>query len=270
MRWLGFDWADRMFYASDYFEQMYQFAEQLIRDGKAYVDSLTADEIREYRGTLTEPGRNSPYRDRPVEENLDLFRRMRAGEFADGAHVLRAKIDMASPNINMRDPTLYRIRHADASPHRRRVVHLSDLRLRAPDLRRDRGHHALALHARVRGSSAAVRLGRRARPARRREFRSRPQQIEFARLNLNYTVMSKRKLLALVEQKLVARLGRPAHADHRRHPAPRLHAGGDSRLLRAHRRREEGERHRHRAARAHRPRGSQPPARRARWPCCGR
>ena len=112
MRWLGFDWDERMFYASDYFEQLYAYAEQLIRDGKAYVDSLTADEIREYRGTLTEPGRNSPYRDRPAAESLDLFRRMRAGEFPDGAHVLRARIDMASPNINMRDPTLYRIRHA--------------------------------------------------------------------------------------------------------------------------------------------------------------
>ena len=111
VRWLGFEWS-AMFYASDYFEQLYQNAEQLIRDGKAYVDSLSADETRKYRGTLTEPGKNSPYRDRSVDENLDLFRRMRAGEFADGTHVLRAKIDMASPNINMRDPTLYRIRHA--------------------------------------------------------------------------------------------------------------------------------------------------------------
>src|SRR4030095_1703012 len=106
------DGVERGFYASDYFEQMYQYAEKLILDDKAYVDSLTADEIREYRGSLTSPGRNSPYRARAVEENLDLFRRMRAGEFPDGAHVLRAKIDMASPNINMRDPTLYRIRHA--------------------------------------------------------------------------------------------------------------------------------------------------------------
>src|SRR5918992_4440024 len=111
VRWLGFDWAG-IFFASDYFERLYELAEQLVRDGKAYVDSLSADEIREYRGTLTEPGRNSPYRDRPVEENLDLFRRMRAGEFPDGTHVLRAKIDMASPNVNMRDPTFYRIRHA--------------------------------------------------------------------------------------------------------------------------------------------------------------
>src|SRR5262245_43516148 len=116
VRWLGFDWADHLYYASDYFEQMYAFAEQLIRNGKAYVDSLTAAEIRAYRGTLTEPVKNSPYRSRTPEESLDLFRLMRAGEFPDGTHVLRAAIDMASPNINMRDPTLYRIRHA--SHHR--------------------------------------------------------------------------------------------------------------------------------------------------------
>ena len=112
VRWLGFEWSG-LYYASDYFELLYRYAQELVRGGKAYVDSLTADEIREHRGTLTEPGRNSPYRDRPVNESLDLFARMRAGEFPDGAHVLRAKIDMASPNINMRDPTLYRIRHAD-------------------------------------------------------------------------------------------------------------------------------------------------------------
>src|SRR5947199_888201 len=111
VKWLGFEW-DGLFFASDYFERLYEFAVDLIRRGLAYVDSLSADEIRAHRGTLTEPGRNSPYRDRSVEENLDLFARMRAGEFEDGASVLRAKIDMASPNMNMRDPTLYRIRHA--------------------------------------------------------------------------------------------------------------------------------------------------------------
>src|SRR4029079_8688777 len=111
VRWLGFAW-DGLYFASDYFERMYQFATRLIEEGKAYVDSLDADEIRAHRRTLTEPGRNSPYRDRPVSENLDIFARMRAGEFPDGAHVLRAQIDMASPNFNMRDPTLYRIRHA--------------------------------------------------------------------------------------------------------------------------------------------------------------
>ena len=111
IRWLGYDWGPHLYFASDYFEQLYQWAEELIRRGLAYVDDLSAEEIRRYRGTLTEPGRNSPYRDRSVEENLGLFRRMRAGEFPDGARVLRAKIDMASPNMNLRDPTLYRIRH---------------------------------------------------------------------------------------------------------------------------------------------------------------
>jgi glutaminyl-tRNA synthetase len=112
VRWLGFDWGNRLFYASDYFERLYQFAVQLVKAGKAYVCSLSADEIREQRGTLTEPGKESPYRNRPIEENLDLFERMRAGEFEDGAHVLRAKIDMASPNITLRDPVLYRIKRA--------------------------------------------------------------------------------------------------------------------------------------------------------------
>ena len=111
VRWLGYDWDDRLYFASDYFEKLYDFAVQLIKKGKAYVDDLSAEQIREYRGTLKQPGKNSPYRDRSVEENLDLFARMRAGEFPDGAKVLRAKIDMASPNINMRDPTIYRIRH---------------------------------------------------------------------------------------------------------------------------------------------------------------
>ncbi|MEX0951028.1 MAG: glutamate--tRNA ligase family protein, partial [Gammaproteobacteria bacterium] len=111
VRWLGFDWDDRLFFASDYFEKLYEYAEYLIEHDKAYVDSLNAEQIREYRGTLTEPGKPSPWRDRSVAENLDLFRRMRAGEFADGEHVLRAKIDMAAPNINMRDPTIYRIKH---------------------------------------------------------------------------------------------------------------------------------------------------------------
>ena len=112
VRWLGFDWGNRLFYASDYFDQLYQYAVQLIKDGKAYVCRLSADEIRKFRGTFTEPGKESPYRTRPVEESLDLFERMRAGEFADGAHVLRAKIDMASPNVVMRDPVLYRIKKA--------------------------------------------------------------------------------------------------------------------------------------------------------------
>ena len=202
VRWLGFDWADRMFYASDYFEQMYHYAEQLIRDGKAYVDSLTADQIREHRGTLTSPGRNSPHRDRSAEENLDLFRRMRAAEFPDGVHVLRAKIDMASPNINMRDPTLYRIRHA--THHRTHgawcIYPTYDYAHPISDAIEGITHSLCTLEFedhRPLYDWVVDNLGRDG------GFRSRPQQIEFARLNLNYTVMSKRKLLALVEQNLV-------------------------------------------------------------------
>ena len=202
VRWLGFDWGDRMYYASDYFEQMYRYAEQLINDRKAYVDSLTADEIREYRGSLTSPGRNSPYRDRSVDENLDLFRRMRAAEFPDGAHVLRAKIDMASPNINMRDPTLYRIRHA--SHHRTEdtwcIYPTYDYAHPISDAIEGITHSLCTLEFedhRPLYDWVVDSLGRDG------GFRSRPQQIEFARLNLNYTLMSKRKLLALVEQGLV-------------------------------------------------------------------
>ena len=127
VRWLGFDWDDRLYHASDYFEQLYEYALQLIRAGKAYVDSLSATQIREYRGTLTEPGRNGPYRDRTVEENLDLFERMRRGEFPNGAHVLRARIDMASGNLNLRDPVMYRILHASHPRTGDRWVHLSHL-----------------------------------------------------------------------------------------------------------------------------------------------
>ena len=202
VRWLGFDWGDRLFYASDYFEQMYQYAERLIVEGKAYVDSLTADQIREYRGSLTSPGRNSPHRDRPVEESLDLFRRMRAGEFADGAHVLRAKIDMASPNINMRDPTLYRIRHA--AHHRTHdawcIYPTYDYAHPISDAMEGITHSLCTLEFEDHRPLYDWVVDALASGA---GFRSRPQQIEFARLNLNYTVMSKRKLLALVEQDLV-------------------------------------------------------------------
>ena len=202
VRWLGFEWGDRMYYASDYFEQMYRYAELLIGDGKAYVDSLSADQIREYRGSLTSPGRNSPYRDRSVHENLDLFRRMRAGEFADGAHVLRAKIDMASPNINMRDPTLYRIRHA--THHRTRdawcIYPTYDFAHPISDAIEGITHSLCTLEFEDHRPLYDWVVDNLSRDG---SFRSRPQQIEFARLNLNYTVMSKRKLLALVEQDLV-------------------------------------------------------------------
>jgi glutaminyl-tRNA synthetase len=198
VRWLGFTW-DGLYYASDYFEQMYQFAVTLINGGLAYVDSLTADQIREHRGTLTEPGRNSPYRDRPAGESLDLFARMRAGEFPDGAHVLRAKIDMASPNLNMRDPALYRIRHA--SHHR-----TGDEWCIYPMY--DYAHPISDALERITHSLCTLEFEDH-RPlydwlVEHLFERERPRQIEFARLNLNYTVMSKRKLLQLVQQKLVS------------------------------------------------------------------
>jgi len=194
VEWLGFKW-DALLYASDYFEQLYQFAVELIRRDKAYVDSLSADEIREHRGTLTEPGRNSPYRDRPIEESLDLFARMRSGAFEDGAHVLRAKIDMASPNLNMRDPTLYRIRHA--THHR-----TGDAWCIYPMY--DFAHPLSDALERITHSLCTLEFEDH-RPlydwlVNNLFERDRPRQIEFARLNLNYTVMSKRKLLRLVQQ----------------------------------------------------------------------
>jgi glutaminyl-tRNA synthetase len=193
IRWLGFDWGEHLYHASDYFEQLYQWAEQLITAGKAYVDSLTADEIREYRGTLTEPGRESPYRDRPAAENLDLFRRMRAGAFDDGTQVLRAKIDMASGNINLRDPVMYRIRkvthqrtgdawciypmydwaHGQSDSIEEVTYSLCSLEYEDHRPLYDWYLDALGIY--------------------------HPRQIEFARLNLSYTVMSKRVLLDLVE-----------------------------------------------------------------------
>ncbi len=198
VRWLGFDWGDREYYASDYFDSLYQHAETLIQKGKAYVCDLTADEQREYRGTLTRPGKNSPYRDRPVEENLDLFRRMRAGEFPDGARVLRAKIDMASPNMNMRDPTMYRIKRV--SHHRTGdrwcIYPMYDFTHCISDSIEGITHSLCTLefeNNRPLYDWFLVELGIH-----------RPQQIEFARLNLTHTVLSKRVLLRLVQQKIVS------------------------------------------------------------------
>jgi glutaminyl-tRNA synthetase len=196
--WLGFRWSAEL-YASDYFERLYQFAVELIKQGNAYVDSLTADEVRAHRGTLTEPGKNSPYRDRSVEENLDLFARMRGGEFPDGAHVLRAKIDMASPNFNLRDPTLYRIRHAG---HHR----TGDAWCIYPMY--DYAHPLSDALERITHSLCTLEYEDH-RPLYDWLVNTlidgdRPRQIEFARLNLNYTVMSKRKLLQLVEQRHVS------------------------------------------------------------------
>ncbi|PWT81771.1 MAG: glutamine--tRNA ligase [Blastocatellia bacterium] len=198
VEWLGFKW-DALLFASDYFEDLYAFAVKLIKQGKAYVDSLDADQIRAYRGTLTEPGRDSPYRNRSVEENLDLFARMRAGECEDGAHVLRAKIDMASPNLNMRDPTLYRIRHA--SHHRTGdrwcIYPMYDFAHPLSDAIEHITHSVCTLEFEDHRPLYDWLVGNLIDG-------DRPQQIEFARLNLNYTVMSKRKLLQLVQQRHVS------------------------------------------------------------------
>jgi len=198
VRWLGFSWNAEL-YASDYFEQLYKFAVELIRRGLAYVDSLSADEMRAYRGTLTEPGRNSPYRDRSVAENLDLFARMRGGEFPDGAHVLRAKIDMASGNVNMRDPTLYRIRHA--AHHRTGdawcIYPMYDFAHPLSDAIEDITHSICTLEYEDHRPLYDWLVDNLIEG-------DKPHQYEFARLNLNYTVMSKRKLLQLVQQRHVA------------------------------------------------------------------
>jgi len=194
IRWLGFDWGERLFYASDYFEQLYQYAVQLIKVGKAYVDSLSAEGIRQYRGTLTVPGEDSPYRNRSVEENLELFTRMRAGEFEDGTHVLRAKIDMASGNINMRDPVMYRILRV---PHHRTgdtwcIYPMYDYAHCVSDSLEGITHSLCTLEFedhRPLYDWFLDALGI-----------YHPQQIEFARLSLSYTVMSKRRLLTLVAQ----------------------------------------------------------------------
>ncbi|MGQ9585545.1 MAG: glutamine--tRNA ligase/YqeY domain fusion protein [Anaerolineae bacterium] len=197
VRWLGFDWGDRLYYASDYFEQLYEWAVQLIRAGKAYVDSLSAEEIREYRGNFNVPGKESPYRNRSVEENLDLFERMRAGEFPDGAHVLRAKIDMASGNMNLRDPIMYRILHAR---HHRTgdkwcIYPTYDWAHGQSDSIEGVTHSICTLEFedhRPLYDWFLDQLGVH-----------HPRQIEFARLNLSHTVLSKRKLLQLVEEGIV-------------------------------------------------------------------
>jgi len=194
VRWLGFDWEGRLYYASDYFDQLYKYAVQLIKNGKAYVDDLTPDEIREYRGTLTEPGRESPYRTRLVEENLRLFESMRAGEFEDGSRVLRAKIDMASPNLNMRDPVLYRVLHA--AHHRTGkkwcIYPMYDFTHGQSDSIEGITHSLCTLEFEDHRPLYDWFVNELKIFA--------PQQIEFARLNLSYNVMSKRKLMELVER----------------------------------------------------------------------
>jgi len=194
VKWLGFDWEDRLYYASDYYEQLYQFALRLIEMGRAYVCSLNANEIREYRGTLTEPGKESPDRNRPVEENLDLFNRMRAGEFKEGTYVVRAKIDMASPNITMRDPIMFRIRY---EPHYRTenkwcIYPMYDFAHCLSDSLEKITHSICTLEFENNRPLYDWFLDAL-------ELESHPQQIEFARLNLSYTVLSKRRLIELVE-----------------------------------------------------------------------
>jgi glutaminyl-tRNA synthetase len=194
VRWLGFDWEDREYYASDYFEQLFEYAVQLIKKGKAYVDSLNSDQVQEYRGTLTEPGKNSPYRERSVEENLNLFERMRTGESEEGDHVLRAKIDMASPNMLMRDPTLYRIKKV---PHYRTagmwvIYPMYDFTHCLSDSIEGITHSICTLEFEINRELYDWVLN---------ELEVyHPQQIEFARLNLSHTVLSKRKLIQLVEE----------------------------------------------------------------------
>ncbi len=199
VRWLGYDWDEHLYYASDYFDRLYDYALRLIRAGHAYVCSLSAEEIRQYRGTLTEPGRDSPYRGRTIDENLDLFQGMRAGEFEDGAHVLRAKIDMASPNLNLRDPVLYRILRA--SHHRTAdrwcIYPMYDFAHGLSDSIESVTHSLCTLEFEDHRPLYDWVLDRL-------DVDCHPQQIEFARLNLSYTVMSKRRLLELVEKGHVA------------------------------------------------------------------
>lgn len=199
VKWLGFDWEDRLYFASDYYEKLYQYAVQLIKMGKAFVCDLSADEMREYRGSFTEPGKDSPYRNRSVEENLDLFARMRAGEFEDGSRVLRAKIDMASPNITLRDPVMYRIKK---ETHYRTgdkwcIYPMYDFAHCLSDSIEGITHSICTLEFENNRPLYDWFLNELT-------VEQRPQQIEFARLNLSYTIMSKRKLLELVERKIVS------------------------------------------------------------------
>ena len=198
VHWLGFDWEDRLTHASDYFDRLYESAEKLIEIGVAYVDDLSADEIRAHRGTLTEPGKNSPYRERSVDENMDMFRRMRAGEFADGTHLLRAKIDMASPNMNLRDPALYRIRHVD---HQRTgdkwcIYPMYDFAHTLSDAFEGTTHSLCTLEFEDHRPLYEWFLDQL-------QPDNRPRQIEFSRLNLAYTITSKRQLNGLIEKSVV-------------------------------------------------------------------
>ncbi len=231
VRWLGFDWGDKLFFASDYFDQFYQHAEQLVERGRAYVDSLDDEQIREHRGTLTTPGKPSPYRGRSVDENLDLLRRMRAGEFPDGAHVLRGHGRSVESQHEDAGPAALPHPPRRSLPDRQQVVHLPDVRLRPSAVRRDRGHHPLGLHARVREQPRAVRLGAgrlRDRGAAAAD-RVRPPPPGLHDDQQAPAAAPRRGAPG-------RRLGRSAHADPGRPAPPRGDAGGDPRLLRPHRR----------------------------------
>ena len=216
VEWLGFKWAGEERYASNYFDQLHDWAIELIKAGKAFVCDLNADEMREYRGSLTEPGKNSPFRDRSVEENLDLFARMKAGEFPDGARSLRAKIDMASPNINLRDPILYRIRHAHhhQTGDKWCIYPSYDFTHGQSDALEGITHSICTLEFEDHRPLYEWFLANLSVPAQ-------PRQYEFARLNLNYTVTSKRKLKQLVDEKHVQGWDDPAHVDPVRLPSSR-------------------------------------------------
>lgn len=223
LRWLGAEPTGGIFYGSDYFDQCYEYAVKLIRDGKAYVCSLSQEEMRAYRGTLTEPGKNSPYRNRSVEENLDLFERMKNGEFPNGAHTLRAKIDMASPNMNMRDPAIYRIIHT--SHHRQGnkwcIYPLYDFAHPIQDAIEGITHSLCSIefeNHRPLYEWVIDNIGFGDKP-------NKPKQREFARLNVSHTVMSKRYLRELVETHIVDGWDDPPYADPLRPAPPRLHPG---------------------------------------------
>ena len=262
IRWLGFDWQERLFYASDYFEQLYQWAVQLIRAGKAYVCDLNADEVRQYRGTLTEPGKNSPYRDRLSEENLDMFQRMRGGEFPDGSRTLRQdRHGLAQPQL--RDPVMYRILRA--THHR-----TGDAWCIYPTY--DYTHGQSDSLEQITHSICTLEFENH-RPLYDWYIKElgifAPRQIEFARLNLNYTVMSKRRLLELVKEGFVAGWDDPACppfagcAAAATRPRPSATSAPD-------RRGQVRRRDRNRPLGTLSPRGPQPPGRRGSWPCCGR
>ena len=240
MRWLGFQWNGKVRWASDYFDALYDYAVELINKGLAYVDDLTPEQMREYRGTLTQPGKNSPNRDRSAKENLDLFTRMRNGEFADGAMVLRAKIDMTSPNINMRDPVIYRIKRAHhiRTGDKWCIYPMYDYTHCISDALEGITHSICTLEFEDHRPLYDWVLDNITIPCH-------PHQYEFSRLELHYTITSKRKLLQLVTEKHVSGWDDPRMPTIQRHAPPRLHAGRHPRIRQAHRRVQEREHRRH-------------------------